>query len=885
MKRKMTIRAISLLLAAMMLLGCVGMITAGAEEVTWKLSEDTEIFWVKTNDSDKDFEKLSEQVRLFAGALAAKGVTEEVLPITYGEKAKAGATDILLVLNDEGTNLENQAYKILVSGGTVTVNAEDAAGLMYGCNSLIRQLLINECVVSTEDAPDVAERALMLDIGRKYYTVDWIKKMIRELAWADMNALVLHFSEEMGLGIESELYPWLAGRDGTLCTQAEVATDNSYLTQEEIKDIVAYAKLYHVEIIPSFDSPGHMNYIVKKFNEQCAEKDYSFDYDGITYTAEAGSEIGNYYHYNGQTSIVKGSRNTAYSRGIDISNEVAVAFTKSLIEEYATLFKTLGCDKFDIGGDELLGWGSAIATNVNKWQQLDHWKNQAIQWTGNSNAVAYDAFLYYMNDLYDLVTGLGYTSVRMWNDDALRTSDTGWNRVVELNKNIEILFWTADANSKKNTVNTYLNAGHSVYNYWDTYNYYALGTTSYPGVDPETIYNEWSPYVFTSGESIDSNSAVKGSAYCIWADNPSVATEDEVMSYALPMIRANGAKAWDAGTDVPYATYVANKTKTGDAPEVPDEVTADVEIWVIPDLTDLELAIAEYEALDSRLYTEESYAACTAAANAAKLLLEGKPSQAEVDAAAAALNEVLGDLVLNVNIGELVAAIARYDLVNSEIYTEESFARYTAAVNAAKALLKGNPSQEEVDAAVDAIEAAFAALERAPVDTTELEAAIAEYYEMDSDKYTKKSFDLYTAAVKAGEKLLTVTPKQEEVNAALKLILRRKSELQEIETATEVVWYISGEFKSSTVCIPKAAIVQISVLKGLDITDFVIENGQNEIDIVSKKCNTSKTDRDNWTLKFYPTEAEIGQSMYTIYAIMEDGTRSDYGLTLKLQVK
>jgi hypothetical protein len=148
-------------------------------------------------------------------------------------------------------------------------------------------------------------------------------------------------------------------------------------------------------------------------NEKCTAPAFSFTYDGKTYTAKAGSEIGNYFHYNNKTAIVQGSRNKNYSRGIDISDTVAVAFTKSLIEEYGTLFKNLGCTKFDIGGDELLGWGDAVTSNVSKWKQLDHWKEYAIDRTGNSKAVAYDAFLLYMNDLYDLVTGLGYTSVRM----------------------------------------------------------------------------------------------------------------------------------------------------------------------------------------------------------------------------------------------------------------------------------------------------------------------------------------------------------------------------------------------------------------------------------------------------------------------------------------
>lgn len=880
MKRKMTIRAISFVLAALMLLGCVGTITAGAEETNWKLSEDTEIFWVKTSDSEEAFEELSKQVQLFAGALVSKELMEEVLPISYGDQTKAGKADILLVL-DKNANIARQGYEISVSGGNVTVTASDVDGLFYGCNSLIRQLLVSGCVVNTASAPDVAERALMLDIGRKYYTVDWIKEMIRELAWADMNALVLHFSEEMGLGIESKLYPWLNGRDGTLCVPQAIASDNRYLTQDEIKEIVEYAELYHVEIIPSFDSPGHMNYIVKKFNEQCATKPYSFTYQGVTYTKAAGKEIGNYYHYNNQTAIVQGSRNTAYSRGIDISDDVAVAFTKSLIEEYADLFYGLGCTKFDIGGDELLGWGASLAS-VAKWKQLDHWKAYAQNRSGSSKAVAYDGFLYYMNDLYDLVSGMGYTSVRMWNDDALRSSDTGWSKVVELNKNIEILFWTADANNNTNTVGTYLDAGHNVYNFWDTYNYYALGTTSYPGVDPQTIYENWNPYVFSTSETRAVGSgAVKGSAYCIWADNPAAVTEEGVMEKALPMIRANGAKAWDADTAVSYATYAANKAKTGSAPEA----TAGAEIWVMPDFADLELAIAEYESLNAAQYTEESYDACTAAANAAKALLAGKPTQAEVDAAEIALVEALADLERDLNIGQLVAAIARYELVNGEIYTEESFARYTAAVEAGEKLLEENPTQEDVDAAVAAIEAAFAALERAGVDTSELEAAIKEYEETDLSRYTKASADLYTEAVDAGRKLLKGTPKQEEVNAALKLILKRRDELVERESEMKTKWYISGKFKSSTVCTPKVAIVQISVKKGCDIARFAIESDLGEVQIASQNCNTSKTDRDNWTLKFYPKEEDIGKRTYTIYAVAADGTRYEYALTLKLEVQ
>ena len=826
-QRKMSIRAISLLLAAVILLGCVGTITASASE-SWTLSDDTGIFWVNTNASEADYDALSGQVLRFAGALAKK-VTGDALPISYGEKAEAGENDIILVLSSSA-DIAEQGFEIVVDGGAVTITAADAAGLLYGCNTLIQQLLTSECVVNTAEAPYVLERALFLDNGRKYYSVDWIKGMIRELAWAKMNTLVIHFSEEMGLGLETKTYPWLMGRDGTLGTQAEVTTDNRYLTQDEMAEIIEYAQKYHVQIVPSFDSPGHMNYIVKKFNEKCAEEDYTFTYDGVEYTAEAGSEIGNYYHYNGQTAIVQGSRNNEYSRGIDISNEVAVAFTRSLIEEYATFFYDQGCTKFDIGGDELLGWGTAIVSTstASRWKQLDHWKEYAqnrAKEEGLSNwssAVAYDGFLYYMNDLYDLVTGIGYESVRMWNDDAYRT-DAGWAEVVNLNTDIEILYWTDNGN------NVWTYGNHSVYNYLSDYNYYAMISDllgNFPKVTQQQIYEEWSPYIFTdnltaTGKNMSvGNESVKGSAFCIWCDNPDLETEDEVREGVLPLMRANGAKAWDAlaHETVSYSTFASNLDKIGNAPSG----TAGAEIWIMPDFTALESAVAAYETVDAALYTEESYAA------------------------------------------------------------------YTTAVEAGSVLLTAKPTQDEVDAATAAIEEAYEALELIPpADTAALEAAIAEYAEMDSTLYTEESFTMYTAAVNAGQSLLdSGVYTQEEVDAALSHIQEQKAALREAETVGGVTCFISGKFKSSKVYVGKVATIAMSVVKGTDIAGFEIYNDLNTTtEIMRHSVSTSKSDRDNHTVLFKPTSAEKGERTYTVYAILGDGTRSADCLTLTLTVK
>ncbi len=660
--KKMFNRIMSAILAFTMVFSMVIPVSA-AETDTWKKADSTEIFWAETEDSKSTDAELTAQVKLFASELAEK-VTGTALPISYGTADKAGNNDIVLML-DSTLGIAAQGYTVTIDGAKLVVSASDKDGLFYGCRYVIQQLLVNGTVSTAEEAPDVLERALSLDNGRKYYSVEWIKEMIRELSWANMNALVLHFSEEMGLGIESKTYPWLAGRDGSLCTQAEVVADNEVLTQEEIKEIVEYANLYHVEIIPSFDSPGHMNYVVKEFNEKCATEDYTFTYNGKEYTAEAGSEIGNYFHYNGQTSIVKGSRNAYYSRGIDISNEVAVAFTKSLVEEYAKLFAELGCTKFDIGGDELLGWGSAIVSTstASRWQQLDHWKayaqNRAKEegienW---SEAVAYDGFMYYMNDMYDLVSGLGYTSVRMWNDDALRTSDTGWNKVVELNTNIDIWFWTAGTN----TVWTYATAGYQVYNILSDYNYYAMtddyfsdSRGSFAQAYADEIYNEWTPFTFdptstTLGAGKNTaigNPNVLGSAFGIWSDNPTLKTEDEVMADVLPMIRAHGAKAWDAleNESVDYNSFKENLNKIGASPEG-NIASGEVNIIQNAEKSELKEALDTYMTISSDNYTEASFNVYRKAIEEGQIVYNDKTASQEiVDAVVEKINAAFSAL-------------------------------------------------------------------------------------------------------------------------------------------------------------------------------------------------------------------------------------------------
>ena len=97
----------------------------------------------------------------------------------------------------------------------------------------------------------VGERIFMLDCGRKYFTPEWIKRLIDEIAAVGYNAINLHFAEDIAFRLESKTYPWLAGGDHTLCVRGSdmgiAEDDGKYLTQDEMREIVSFAGSHGIE--------------------------------------------------------------------------------------------------------------------------------------------------------------------------------------------------------------------------------------------------------------------------------------------------------------------------------------------------------------------------------------------------------------------------------------------------------------------------------------------------------------------------------------------------------------------------------------------------------------------------------------------------------------
>jgi hexosaminidase len=164
------------------------------------------------------------------------------------------------------------AYYLHINKEGVHIGGDNATGTFYGVQTLIQLLPVvksNNLVVPAveiEDRPRFGYRGLMLDVGRHFFPLDYVKKFIDFVAMHKMNTMQLHLTEDQGWRIEIKKYPKLtsvgAYRNGTIIGHHPgKGNDNTryggFYTQNEIKEMVKYAAERFVTIIPEIEMPGH----------------------------------------------------------------------------------------------------------------------------------------------------------------------------------------------------------------------------------------------------------------------------------------------------------------------------------------------------------------------------------------------------------------------------------------------------------------------------------------------------------------------------------------------------------------------------------------------------------------------------------------------------
>jgi len=268
--------------------------------------------------------------------------------------AAAGIENIKLTLLDANPALSDESYTLAVTPEGVTIQARASTGLFYGVQSLLQLLpagsdtakpstnVVIPCV-HIEDQPRFRWRGLMLDVSRHFFTKEEVKRLLDEMAWHKLNVFHWHLVDDQGWRIEIKKYPrltelgaWRKAIGFGLDTKASSAygPDGRYggfYTQDDIREVVAYAQSRHITIVPEIEMPGHSSAALMAYPQ--------FSCTGGPFT----------------TDLPGGVFNGIFCAG----NDDSFIFVENVLTEVCALFPG---PFIHIGGDEVM---------------VDNWKNCA----------------------------------------------------------------------------------------------------------------------------------------------------------------------------------------------------------------------------------------------------------------------------------------------------------------------------------------------------------------------------------------------------------------------------------------------------------------------------------------------------------------------------
>lgn len=219
-------------------------------------------------------EKMQRNAEFLASYVKAQTGIE--LQVQAGEGGKGGIVLQLGLANDN-----TEAYQLKVDASQVVISSPSEAGVFYGIQTLRKAVDVAEGsnvelpAVEINDQPRFGYRGMMLDVGRHFFSMDEIKTYIDMMALHNINRFHWHLSEDQGWRIEIKKYPKLTEigsmRKGTVIGHNSGKYDGKpyggFYTQEQAKEIVAYAAERYITVIPEIDLPGHMQAALAAYPE------------------------------------------------------------------------------------------------------------------------------------------------------------------------------------------------------------------------------------------------------------------------------------------------------------------------------------------------------------------------------------------------------------------------------------------------------------------------------------------------------------------------------------------------------------------------------------------------------------------------------------------
>lgn len=219
-------------------------------------------------------EKMQRNAEFLASYVKAQTGIE--LQVQAGEGGKGGIVLQLGLANDNP-----EAYQLKVDDNQVVISSPSEAGVFYGIQTLRKAVDVAEGsnvelpAVEIKDQPRFGYRGMMLDVGRHFFSMDEIKTYIDMMALHNINRFHWHLSEDQGWRIEIKKYPKLT-EIGSMRKETVIGHNSGkydgkpyggFYTQEQAKEIVAYAAERYITVIPEIDLPGHMQAALAAYPE------------------------------------------------------------------------------------------------------------------------------------------------------------------------------------------------------------------------------------------------------------------------------------------------------------------------------------------------------------------------------------------------------------------------------------------------------------------------------------------------------------------------------------------------------------------------------------------------------------------------------------------
>jgi hexosaminidase len=328
---------------------------------------------------------------------AATGYAIAAAPMTG---AAAPGTIVLRQIDD--SRLGEEGYRLTVARASITIEGAAAAGLYYGVQTLYQllppdiekhkagsQVAWTVPCVRIEDKPRFTWRGMHLDVGRHFFTKDSVKRYIDLIASYKMNTFHWHLTDDQGWRIEIKKYPRLTTvgswrRESMMdCTP-----HGGFYTQDDVREVVAYAKDHFITVVPEIEMPGHAMAALASYPELscsggpfkvgtewgvmndvfCAGNEKTFEFLENVITEVAALFPGQFLHVGGDEcpklrwSNCKRCQERMAANGLKNELELQSYFVKRIEQKLGKLGKRL------VGWDEILEGGIAPRATVMSWR-------------------------------------------------------------------------------------------------------------------------------------------------------------------------------------------------------------------------------------------------------------------------------------------------------------------------------------------------------------------------------------------------------------------------------------------------------------------------------------------------------------------------------------